>query len=34
MHANSKEKSTRLIAFAVSHYCQDLRNWHSAIATL
>ena len=22
MQANSKEKSTRLIAFAVSHYCE------------
>lgn len=25
MHANSKEKSTRLIAFAVSHYCEKAR---------
>jgi hypothetical protein len=25
MQANSKEKSTRLITFAVSHYCEKAR---------
>ena len=25
MQANSQEKSTRLIAFAVSHYCEKAR---------